>query len=153
MRSHREMARIEDSDAPRVLVTSPAGARPLPSKQVEPATNRLLLAGGSVPELPCTPRRCELGSEPHEHCVCGLPMALRAACCHLCAEEGLDLEHVVACDDSDPWDGSSRPSRRRRPRPGPNPLGYVVLLSAVLNPGGWDGGIAQRWARSRSWAA
>lgn len=106
-----------------------------------------------VPELPCTPRRCDLGPEPHEHCVCGLPMALGAPCCHLCAQEGLELDQVVARDDSDPWDGSSRPSRRRRPRPGPNPLGYVVLLSAILDPGGWDGGIAQRWARSRSWAA
>ena len=153
MRPHREVTRIEDPDASRAPVTSPAGARLLPSKQVEPAANRLLLAGRSVPELPCTPRRCGLGSEPHEHCVCGLPMALRAACCQLCTDEGLDLEQVVACDNSDPWDGSSRPSRRRRPRPGPNPLGYVVLLSAVLNPGGWDGGIAQRWARSRSWAA
>ncbi len=153
MRPHREVTRIKHSDASRAPVTSLAGARLLPSKQVEPGANRLLLAGRSVPELPCTPRRCDLGSEPHEHCVCGLPMALRAACCQLCADEGLDLEQVVACDDSDPWDGSSRPSRRRRPRPGPNPLGYVVLLSAVLNPGGWDGGIAQRWARSRSWAA
>jgi hypothetical protein len=106
-----------------------------------------------LPELPCTPRRCELGSIRHEHCVCGLPMAVGARCCRLCVKEGLDLDQVVRGDDGDLWDGTSRPSRRRRPKPGPNPLGYVVLLSAILDPGAWDGGIAQRWARSRSWAA
>jgi len=130
-----------------------AVAVPVPASVSEPVVDGRPWAADGVPELPCTPRRCELGAEPHEHCVCGLPMAPGAPCCHLCVQERLDLDQVVASDDADPWDGSSRPSRRRRLRPGPNPLGYVVLLSAILDPRGWDAGIAQRWARSRSWAA
>jgi hypothetical protein len=118
-----------------------------------PAPRRQGSADRCLPELPCTPRRCDLGSIRHEHCVCGLPMTAGARCCRLCVQEGLDLDQIDLGNDAELWDGISRPSRRRRPRPGPNPLGYVVLISAILDPGAWDGGVAQRWARSRSWAA
>jgi hypothetical protein len=69
----------------------------------------------------CEPRNCEMGHRPHDHCECGLPMALGASRCRLCELEGL----------SPIW---SHPSRRQRRVVGPDRRAYWSLLAAVLTP-------------------
>jgi hypothetical protein len=84
--------------------------------------------------LICHPDQCELGVRPHDHCVCGLPMALGADRCALCDHE--DLAPAVARPAPHPladrWDGRSYPSRRRRRVAGSDPDAYQRLLAVVL---------------------
>lgn len=85
--------------------------------------------------LECHPSQCGLGDRPHEHCVCGLPMATSADRCQQCESEDLDpvsTNSSVDPDDPDRWDGRSRPSRRRQRRLCPDPDAYRRLLEAVL---------------------
>ncbi len=82
----------------------------------------------------CLPQHCALGTKPHAHCVCGLPMAMGAALCDCCLSEGLDLATVVADDPAEEWDGVRYPSRRAI-RPSGIPVArYEDLLQAILGP-------------------
>ena len=82
----------------------------------------------------CRPALCALGTKPHRHCTCGLPMAAGAMLCDLCRSEGLhrDLSAVPASRTE--WDGRTYPSLRlRRPADGP-PDRYDAMLRAILGP-------------------
>src|SRR5215467_12267692 len=82
----------------------------------------------------CRPALCALGTEPHAHCACGLPMAAGATVCDLCRSEGLhrDLSTVPASRTE--WDGRTYPSLRlHRPTDGPSDR-YDALLRAILGP-------------------
>jgi hypothetical protein len=82
----------------------------------------------------CHPRLCVEGRKPHEHCVCGLPMAPGAATCELCQLEGLEPERSLTDDEREAWDGRRYASWRRRRRVGPSPARYTSLLAAIFAP-------------------
>jgi hypothetical protein len=94
------------------------------------------LAGAPREEPTCHPDKCELGEQPHGHCVCGLPMAVGADRCLQCDHEDLAPVRVrsSAPSDADRWDGRSYPSRRRRRVANPDPDVYQRFLAVVLGP-------------------
>ena len=83
---------------------------------------------------PCRPTLCALGTDPHAHCPCGLPMPLGASLCDLCRSEGFDPRPLSAADHDVEWDGQRYPSLRlNRPMEVPARR-YDELLRAVLGP-------------------
>ena len=83
----------------------------------------------------CRPTLCALGTEPHAHCVCGLPMPVGAPVCSLCRSEALVLDDVVTDDHEIAWDGQRYPSLRLN-RPSDTPAAwYHDLLQTILAPG------------------
>jgi len=82
----------------------------------------------------CHPALCALGSEPHRHCPCGLPMAVGATLCDLCLAEGFRPRKLKPADHLEEWDGVSYPSLRlNRPTDVPTDR-YDVLLLAIFDP-------------------
>jgi len=82
----------------------------------------------------CRPALCALGTEPHAHCACGLPMAVGATLCELCRSEGFRPGRLKAADHAEEWDGVRYPSLRlQRPTDGPTDR-YDALLRAILGP-------------------
>lgn len=79
---------------------------------------------------------CVLGDRPHDHCICGMPMAPGADRCVLCDLEG--LAPVIRRPPPDPatdgWDGRSYPSRRQHRLSAPISDGLIALLKAVFDP-------------------
>jgi hypothetical protein len=106
---------------------------------VSPAagTARAAIVQGDEPQPDaCNPRLCHLGTRPHAHCGCGLPMPLRARMCDLCRCEGLkprQLRRTRTIEDEE-WDGRSYPSRRQRRCGTPHPDSHLRLLIAILAP-------------------
>jgi hypothetical protein len=86
----------------------------------------------------CHPQHCVVAGEPHDHCVCGLPMTAEARCCRFCEVEGLELDRVVLEDEALAWDGVRYASFRRHRRVGAYPERYQSLLAEVLAPGQSD---------------
>jgi hypothetical protein len=92
--------------------------------------------GKNAPDLSdrCRPALCALGTQPHAHCPCGLPMAAGATLCDLCRSEGLARDLSVIPVSRVEWDGLSYPSLRlHRPVDAP-PARYDGLLRAILVP-------------------
>jgi hypothetical protein len=82
----------------------------------------------------CRPVLCALGTQPHRHCVCGLPMATGATLCDLCLAEDFRPRPLKPADHLEEWDGVRYPSlRRNRPTDVPNER-YEAFLSFVLAP-------------------
>jgi hypothetical protein len=83
---------------------------------------------------PCRPTLCALGTEPHAHCPCGLPMAVGATLCDLCRAEGLQRDLSVQPAGRFEWDGVSFPSLRlNRPADVPHQR-YIGLLQTIFDP-------------------
>ena len=82
----------------------------------------------------CNSSLCALGSRPHAHCVCGLPMPANARLCSLCLAEGLRRPRRRQVESLEEWDGLSYPSRRRRRCGTPRPDAHLDLLTAILAP-------------------
>jgi hypothetical protein len=78
---------------------------------------------------------CELGGSPHDHCECGLPMAVGADLCAVCMAEGLDPIGPAPRSDLQ-WDGKSYHSRRCRRLVTSDPDGYMAVLAAILRAPG-----------------
>src|SRR5205807_4537606 len=94
--------------------------------------NRDQKDGGDPPDR-CRPTLCALGSEPHAHCPCGLPMAADATLCDLCRSEGLRPKYRKATGHLEEWDGVSYPSLRLN-RPSIPQERYEALLQAIVGP-------------------
>jgi hypothetical protein len=63
--------------------------------------------------------RCMPAGQPHEHCICGLPMGVQERTCWLCQLEGLDssgVGHEQRLRSPAVWDGHTYLSRRQSPR-------------------------------------
>ena len=85
----------------------------------------------------CDPALCALGTEPHAHCACGLPMAAGAALCDHCRSEGFNPKPLTVADYAERWDGQRYPSRRLH-RPADIPAArYDDLLQAIFAPDEW----------------
>jgi hypothetical protein len=83
----------------------------------------------------CRPFLCDLGTKPHSHCACGLPMPFDAELCDLCRQEGVEprpLRRTRSIEEE--WDGRSCPSRRQRRCGDPHPDSHLQLLIAILAP-------------------
>lgn len=93
----------------------------------------------------CRPGSCEVGSDPHKHCRCGLPMSVDAVICRWCDVEGFDPTPGHETEDGDAlaWDGRRYPAWRRRRISAPDPEGLRLLLVAVLEDTDEDGRTAQ----------
>lgn len=86
-------------------------------KERSSVTPDRFLRGG---DAECEPDICAFGPEPHQHCVCGLPMTDDAAfTCGLCELEGLEPK-------------AGRPSFRRR-RVG-DPEWCIGLVASIVRP-------------------
>jgi hypothetical protein len=105
-----------------VLVSPAAGTARAATTQDEPQADF------------CRPFLCDLGTKPHMHCACGLPMPLRASMCTLCRAEGLKPMRLTYADSIDEWNGRSYPSRRQRRCGSPHPDSHLHLLIAILAP-------------------
>jgi hypothetical protein len=82
----------------------------------------------------CRPALCALGTEPHAHCPCGLPMAAGATLCDLCRAEDFRPRPLKAADYAEEWDGIRYPAlRRNRPTDVPHEK-YAAFLAFVLGP-------------------
>ncbi len=82
----------------------------------------------------CRPALCSLGAKPHAHCVCGLPMPVRARLCDLCRREGRQPQPRRNVESALEWNGRRYPSRRQRRCGDPHPDGHLKLLIAILAP-------------------
>ena len=82
----------------------------------------------------CRPALCSLGTEPHRHCICGLPIAVCAQLCDLCRSEGLQRNLSVRPASRVEWDGLSYPSLRLNRPTGVSPARYDDLLRSILGP-------------------
>ncbi len=106
-----------------VLVSPAAGtARAATTQEDEPQADA------------CRPFLCSLGTKPHAHCTCGLPMPVRTRLCDLCRREGLTPRQIRSAQSAEEWDGRSYPSRRQRRCGHPHPDRYLKLLIAILAP-------------------
>ena len=82
----------------------------------------------------CRPSLCALGTVPHAHCVCGLPMPLGSTLCEQCLAEGFNPRPLTVADYVVEWDGRRYPSLRlHRPTDVP-PARYDDLLRSILGP-------------------
>ena len=87
-----------------------------------------------APSDRCNPALCALGTQPHTHCVCGLPMAAGASLCTLCVAEDFRPRPQRAADHAGEWDGVSYPSLRRNRPTGVPRERYEAFLAFVLGP-------------------
>jgi hypothetical protein len=84
----------------------------------------------------CRPALCALGTEPHSHCPCGLPMPAGATLCDTCLAEGLQIDLNARPSSRVEWNGHRYPSLRLNRPSGMPPDHYRRLLAAILGPAG-----------------